>query len=202
MISKIPLHRGLNSSPSPKFARTCAQVSNIKHQESRIQHQASRIQHLSCRLPIPPLLPILPLHPFSFPCQFVQIREIRGHFSNSIMQNKPNFKIAPKAPNSYPTRSYPSFPPRPAGKNKPNQTQFQPKTRVLLDPEQGLSRAWSRDRRPNQSQSRRACQLAAQASVSGAKHLWRRMGHFKYDMAAPTLDRPEITVPIRSTATE
>jgi len=81
------------------------------------------------------------------------------------MQNKPNFLIPKSTTTSCVPKTYKNIPPRPAQKNKPKQTQFQ--------------RAW---------------QLARQASVSGAKHLWRRMGHFKYDIAAPSLDRPEMKI--------
>src|SRR3989304_6980127 len=86
---------------------------------------------VSSQRPVTPSLFILPILP-----------QIYG----VIMQNKPNFQKVKTAVTSCAVRTYPNIPLRSARKNKPNQTQFQPKTRALLDPE--------RSRRANQTRRR------------------------------------------------
>ena len=73
------------------------------------------------------------------------------------MQNKPNFQKLKTNATPFATNSYTNISLRCARKNKPKQTQFQPKTRDLLDPERtgcvaiGILRLspliWSKKRR-------------------------------------------------------
>src|SRR3990172_10446184 len=85
-------------------------------------------------LPIPPILP----QPY-FLCVLGDLCGVRA-----IMQNKPNSPNHKTNVTHYGTQIYSNIPLISARKNKPNQTQLQPKTRALLDPE--------RSRRANQTQ--------------------------------------------------
>jgi len=90
----------------------------------------------------------LPFCVVSISCKFVQLRGslssscLRGY--KSIMQNKPNSPTAKTTATSYVPKSYNNIALRQTRKNKPKQTQSQPKIRALLDPE--------RSRRANRTQ--------------------------------------------------
>ena len=87
-----------------------------------------------------PNLPILPILPQSyFLCVLGDLCGVRA-----IMQNKPNSQNYKTNVTYYGTQSYSNIPLRAIQKNKAKQTQLQPKTRALLDPE--------RSRRANQTQ--------------------------------------------------
>jgi len=127
----------LNSQPLPEFA--------LIRENSWLVHSfcPSLLSRPSCRL-CPCLLCFSSLCTFVSSCPRQGPLWLSGY--KSIMQNKPNFRKPGIAATPYSAKSSTNIPLHAARKNKPNQTQFQPKTRALLDPE--------RSRRANQTRRR------------------------------------------------
>ena len=84
--------------------------------------------------------------------------ELCGH--KLFAQNKPKSQNRKTIATSCSPKTYNNIWPRRTRKNKPNQTQFQPKTRALLDTE--------RSRRPNQTQT---CRASIESPASRTEHL-------------------------------
>ena len=108
--------------------------------------------------------PIQPILPQ--PCLLCVLCDLCGR--HPIMQNKPNSKIGKMALSPYPQKPYAAFSPLCPRKNKPNQTQFFPAIR---------------DTSPGPLTGLHACPLGASRNTN-----------FKYDIAVPSLDRPEMKI--------